>query len=85
MKVQLRIIFGLLLLLAGYATWSYIVGSHKGKHVKLLYGLFEDNIPKGYPDTVFVSKTRIDTVYKDRSPLKKEYYNNIDKLEMLNQ
>lgn len=48
----------------------FLVDGGKGKHVSLLWGLSERNIPKGYPDTVFAKVPVHDTVYiaKQSSP-----------------
>jgi hypothetical protein len=52
--------------------WFFYDG-HNGKHVKMIYGLFETNIPKEHPDTVpkIVVVHKIDTIYK---PIYKTIY-----------
>ena len=62
-----RILGTLLVITLIFNIVAYSVGSYKGKHVKLLFGLFEDNIPKDHPDTVFKTVIRRDTIYRDKT------------------
>lgn len=64
MKIITRMFFGCAVLAFLVTFVLFLVDGSKGKHVKYAYGLFERNIPKDYPDTVYKTIAQHDTIYK---------------------
>ena len=61
MKWIARIILLLLTIALAWEIFVFIKDGSNGKHVRLLWGLGERNIPKGYPDTVYVCDPALDS------------------------
>lgn len=63
MKMIARI-FSVCVFIAFIITFIiFLSDGSKGKHSKYFFGLWERNIPKGYPDTIEVNMPVHDTIY----------------------
>jgi hypothetical protein len=71
MKIIARIFFGCAVLAFLVTFILFLIDGGNGKHVKYIYGLFERNIPKGYPDTVYRNIFIHDTTFLERTVFSK--------------